>query len=599
MTKKSFSGLMSPMNQRTKQSAAEQAKTGSTGMQKDIQLLHDRNHPNALTLSVQGKPAPVVVKNDADLAQLIQPYQRGKTTPAAAAAANAKEMGLTGHIARLNSPIGKAQQAIQREQLAIIADLKEQAALAQYRKEVLKQLFLLNVRRMKIAERRAKTRETIAANERQDQKSLARAKEVAAQSHTSAPISAMSDEALRRYLLSSYDQAIQDLQNEIDDSLDEAEKLGEEITAHLAAGEEIQERFGLLATNLDNLDAHSQSLESLPHQERVHATQNGLLDIQAKMAQLTTNILQLANQGQDHEASQLMNHLDGLHIEAEGMQTMLDHAHSKCHYFTEEGHSTDAYHKAAFIAPKDQHIHRDKATGQLLLLEKGQKPEDMSAEEKAAAHAKFEQFKPGFCNARGKVKQYHDTEMRDYENTQKDLVERSEKMQQHILQLTDERNKLMALRATAMTGLDVARTDLSNTTEPMPTPGSAPTPQPGQTMVNPQPSPPPSDRHMLQLMRINPTQEAIDRYKNSKTLPNGEPDRLAQEAITNTIKPGQPIPITVIHNLLTTLARLPQPSTAPNPLSTTLSPLAKKPKQDEEPSPSTAPSPFSTTPYPR
>lgn len=613
MTKRSSTSIMSSMNQRGTQAPVKNnpqtpgVNTGANGKQDDVKLVHDKANPNALTLNVQGKK---VVLNEAELTQLLQPYQRGKDPKKETSAANAQALSQHGIkssqdiIAYLNSPGGKAKQALVQEQLSILVALKQQSAADIYRRELLKQLFLANARRTILSKRKAEMRAVIAANERQNKESIAASREASARSSSTAPTYTLPDEDLRRYLLRSYDLALQDIEDELRESLDEAQKLEDEIAAHMAHGERIKVRFGIIHTHTDNLDAHSRRIENLPPQERIAVTQLGLGQIHLAMATLTSQILQHAYQGEDAQADQLMDHLDGLSIEAEGMQVMLDQMHSRCHYFTEEGHRTDAYHMTAYVVPSHQHIHKDKATGQLYLLKAGQKFEGMTTEEKAIARQKFEQVKPEFYNAKDRAKHYYDSEMSEFESTTSTLADRSEEMQKQILTLTNQHNSLKALRASVITQLDEAKSTAlpmptpNATPLPKPAPSATPSPRPGQTEVTSQFAPAQSYRHILQLMRINPSQESIDRFKSGFVLPNGEPNRAVQEAIATSIKPGMPILLTTMNSLLANLERLGVSTNKPSVTSIPSKHPQRVENQKPEESPGTTPTPFSTTPSP-
>jgi hypothetical protein len=336
-------------------------------------------------------------------------------------------------------------------------------------------------------------------------------------------------------------------------------------------------------------------------EERHDETKAARKDLKAKIEKVTQKIQKCIEAGDHEKAHKLMHKLDKLHIKALDMKEMMQVYKAHKHYFNEEGNAVKNYKEAAYVLDCGQKLHKDES-GKIYLLEKGQDFDDMSAEEKAEAQAKFEQAKPELLVAEHKVKHYKNKDIQGFEARSSDLLARCENVQARILDLTNQYNGVKANQATAMAELDNVQSDVAKipTPKPMPTAALSPSMQGIQPAPSkPQVVPTESYRHVLELMRLNPTQQAIDRFKNNFVLPNGEPNKEAQDAISKSIKPGAPIPLTTMNTLLANLERFgvsankpsvtPIPSKHPNKI--------ENQQQEPEQAPRTYPTPFKTTPF--
>ena len=128
------------------------------------------------------------------------------------------------------------------------------------------------------------------------------------------------------------------------------------------------------------------------------------------------------------------------------------------------------------------------------------------------------------------------------------LSAKSDEMQQEIILITNKLTLAQSLRANAEFQLKERHT-IPATLTPM---TSAPTPSKSSMTAKPSgPSPKyltDSYREMLLLMRPSPTQRALDWLKQSLSVDADSPKEL--KALVNQLKPGKPIPPTLMNQLL-------------------------------------------------
>jgi hypothetical protein len=578
-------------------SSLEKSKTPQTKIYDEIELMDDKAHPGDLVLKVNGKK---VVITEAELGKLLQPNlaKAGKNLSPAEKEMNIQFLGQYGLksakdvIAFLKSPTGEKTKKSLNDLLFILVALLDLRAEHYIRQQLLRHLFMAMVRLHKLARKEAIIKLN-AAYQRQIDKSLAYGAAVAAQQLTPSTSSNSDyyDGLLRTHIKESYGLATQILENQLQDTLEEAQALENEIALHETEVSKIIERYSILEIHLQVLDDHFDSLETMQGSaEQIKATEAVLRVVFESMKRFTADIQQHVMKGEDLEAELPLNHLDGLNVQAEGLKIMLSVINLQKNYYDADGKNTNSFKKAAYVVDSQQQLYKDKESGKLYLLNPGQNFANLTVDEKAKAHANYEAAKPQIALIKNKINQYKATEFNLFEVKKNELVTRSENLQKGILDLTNQYNQAKAAEASTLALIMEPKTDLTK----LPTP--KPTMKANQPQLKPQFSPTQSYRQILQLMRFNPTQEAINLLKNSLLLPNGQPNKAAQDLITNTIKPNEIILGTKMNSLLANLERLgvsankqgPVPSAHPN--------KAQKEKQEQRASSSPTPLKTSLTP---
>ncbi len=558
-----------------------------------IELLNDKAQTRDLVLRVNGKN---LIISESELSKLLQPnlFKSGNKPAAGENTEFLSQYGIKSArdmISFLKSPTGEKTKKLLGDLLVLLVALKDLTVEQVQREQLLRQLFMAQIRLYIIAKKEARAKLN-AAYQQQIDKSLAYGAAVAAQqSSTSTSVNPdYYDNVLRDHIRDSYALATHVLENQLHDSLEEAQLLEEEIALHEAEVARIMERYAILDTHLQALDDHADLLETVPSSAgQIEATEASLLIIQEKIRDLSKSIQQHVVNGENSEAEVLLHHLDGLNVRAEGMRTLLSALQQQKTYYDAEGSQTDSFKNAAYIVENQQHLYKDKESGKLYLLNAGQNFEDMTADEKATAQDNFEQSKPELAVVKHKINQYRTSELGLFAEKKQSLINRSENLQKEILDLTNQFNQAKAAEAGALALILEPKTDLSKVPTPKPTMKSSLSP------VKPNFSPTQSYRHILQLMRFNPSQEAINQFKNGLLLANGQPNKAAQNMISNTIRPNERIMGTKMNNLLANLERLGVSANKPG-VTSIQSAHPNKPQKENRAG--NSPTPFKTTPSP-
>lgn len=561
-----------------------------------FELLNDKAHVQELTFKVNGKSITI---NERELSQLLQPYQtkvaqdkevnkqnKDKAPHPTQTGINTQALSQHGLksardvIAFLKSPGGKTTEALAQDHAAMLLSMRQQHTISLYRRELLKLLFRANHRLLKIARRRAEQRRINAINQRLMEKSLAYGRAAAQESATSGSYAMHPDYAIRIQMNDSYALSAKFLEEELAECYKASQLLADEMLSLEEFRIYLDELHLQLEAADAALDRHEEDISLLSSvEERIAYTETQRKEIKMEIKQLGAKIQELLQKGNQTEAKQSMYQLDRLNILSLGMKTMLDVYLSDKSYYDAEANPVLSYKNACYAVSKEQRLYKDKESDKLYLLEPGQQFNDMSVEEKAAAHNKFEQNKPGLSVAKQQIKHYVDTNNEAFKQASSDLFNRCNEMQKRILSLTKEQMTLKSDQAKGNTHLDAINTEL-------PTP--RPTPQP---IFRPALS---SYRHALQLMRLDPTPEAIRRLKTNLPLPPGALLEEAQKAIDTSIKPHTPITSIKMNSLLASLERL---GVSVNKHNVTSTP-SKHPNKLENQNSNTAPTPFKTTPSP-
>ncbi|CEK11175.1 hypothetical protein [Legionella hackeliae] len=546
-------------------------------------------------------------------------------------------------ITFLKSPAGHDVITMIGKQLAEIESIREAIQLEQRDHQIRRGRALAALLLGLLYEREAKAKEKNAEIQKGIDKKLHKPSATA--------MNAAEDMAAAEAQHAAYTESINALQNTLSDKLKESEKLEEELELAMQKLDEedaiITSRYGIFDHHLDALDQYelllkafemspeqrTQTLTTLQQQitwlqEQValskdeHLTQRlvtlqttySILEKQTETPESTVGHLEnklkgfkktlktqaaqigrLIEAGKDDEARELLHEHNGLHVQYEGLKDMISVLKGEKKLWNLNGQPMSPFTdfgESAFILSKDESIVFHN--GKHYLLPKDQSPENfpfMSQEEQDKAQVRFERAKPSISSLKTLVHHNKGLEVGLQTQKRENITARSEAMQQEILLLSNQLTKLQAARAdleVLMNQLRKEAPEMAKSLTPVPTP--QPSSKTSTNVVTQ------SYRHILLLMKSNPTQQSVSRLESIFRRPDGTVDPSTQALLAN-IRYGRPMPQQTINNLLKNMERLgisaykpgvtsiPRPqetahddyvSSAPNPFSTTLSPFQKR-----------------------
>lgn len=319
-----------------------------------------------------------------------------------------------------------------------------------------------------------------------------------------------------------------------------------------------------------------QSVLSLLEQANAPTTtkflENKVKTLEKTLRDQAAEISRLLEADKDIDAMKLLHEHNALHVQFEGLRDMIAVIKVEKILWDMHGRPTNSLKDAMFVLPKEKSI--VYSNGQYYLLQPGQDFDSMSQEEKATAQKSYERARPDISNVKTLVHHNKAIEEREHQEKQLKLSVRSETMQQEILLVTNQLTQLQAAQADAATLMKQLSADMYVPT-PKPTPNKNAT-APSNAVTQ-------SYRHMLLLMKANPTEESVQRLKKVFTKEDGKIET-AIERILKNITLGRPIPESTMQALLKNLNRLAVSANKPN-----VTPV-------KDPSELTAPSPFATKP---
>jgi effector protein LidA len=207
--------------------------------------------------------------------------------------------------------------------------------------------------------------------------------------------------------------------------------------------------------------------------------------------------------------------------------------------YTQDGLPTQDFHKAEFIISNQKKLVQNN--GKYYILNAGQDSENLSNEEKEAGERAYLRLRPEIIGVKQLIQHNENLEQKVHNEKKSVLSARSEAMQQDILLLANQLTQMQASCASTEAAL-TPRTP-TPAMKPMPTPTPTPTVSPQastQCLSN-------SYRHMLLLMKNNPSERSIEWLKTN--IANTQSPKKLQEQV-NTLSPGKPIPAELMKQLL-------------------------------------------------
>lgn len=483
-------------------------------------------------------------------------------------------------ITFLKSPAGKEVEKLHHDMLADLLHMMEEKRQNQLHKHLVRLRFkgFLSLRAY-YRKKARKKKELEAAYQKEIEALHAKSKKIAAETN-------LSDNDVSLYLMeqiyASYSLVAKMLEDSLTDTHQESVDLEKELELLEHEIQHMIRRYALYGSHLQLLDQTIDDLETEFAEKPVHERIQG---IELRMTMLNNRIKDLVLQIKAHlqlneheQALQLLHELEGYNLQVMGLEGMLSALQNDKTYFDHEGNPTLSYKTANFILSSEQKLHRDKATGKLLLLNTNQNPDFMSQEEKNQAHANYKAVKPEISTFRVALKKNNDAEKAMYLERKANLLQQSDNMQKEILALTNHYHANQAI----LQNISSLRNNSQFALNPATIPTPAPTPKPARNLpAKPVKTTTQSYRDVLELMRFNPTPTAIHQFRDSLVHPDGRPNKVAQDAINKNLKPGVPLLPATMQNLLQRLEKLGVSSpnkpayTSPSPFSTTPSPLKK------------------------
>lgn len=493
-----------------------------------IELITDKAHPDDLVLKANEEKIVITAK---ELGQLLKPKH-----PKSEAADDKKDsiqyLGQFGIkspkqlIDLLKSETGEKAKKLLGDLLQITVALRDQQAQQTLRELYLRELFISQLRLYKLA-KEEETAKRNAAYQQQIDKSLAYGAAMAMQqAGSNTDPKADEIDLLRKHIKASYALETQIIESQLNKAVKEAEELENEIVLQEEEYGHMVDRYSALDDHLSNLDSHYDEIEAIADpEEKAKAAETVLKKIQGEMKQYNADILQHYSSGENAQAEVLLNQLDGLSVQAQGLDAMMSAINLQKKYYNFDGDETKSIKNADYIVDGQQQLYKDKETGKFYLLAAGQDFANMSVDEKANAQEKYESEKPNISAIKNTISQNKATEFNLHVEKINELVTRSKTLQKNIVDLRNQYNQTKAAEAAALSQLNQPEIDLSK----IPTP--RPTMKANQPEAKSQVSPTPNYKQDLQAMRFNPTQEKIDKLINCFVLPNGQPNKAAQDLI--------------------------------------------------------------------
>jgi effector protein LidA len=394
----------------------------------------------------------------------------------------------------------------------------------------------------------------------------------------------------------AYQLASQLIDSALAGKLKEAQELEEELAVLEIEHKAILQRYAIFEDSLDLLDKDyalfEQRTQGKSTAEKIKDFKEMIAALNLAIDKKREEIDELVSSNQNEELAKKFDELNALNGRSVGMDDILAVLENKKSFYDASGLKVPSYKMAVFILPHTLRLYIDPQSGLVYLLsatpnlsavDLKHRFDSLSPEDKLSAQHDYEQSKPSITNIRQVVSSNKEQELAlNHTRTQQALAH-SDRLQQEILDLSNQAAAIAAF-------MDQIANELSPNAQ-LPLPKTTPTPSPsGSSVKKDHVSKAQIYRHILELIKSNPTKDAIDRFADSFKLKDGKPNKEAQDLIRNTIIPGMPIPKVAMDFLLQNLPRLAVTANSPR-----VTPIPDKtPDKVITPPP---PNPFKTTPF--
>lgn len=469
-------------------------------------------------------------------------------------------------IVFLNSPAGKATKAIISEKLAHIAHLHDHFQGEQLLNKLKKKRKLVFLLLGLVYKRKARAHQINDAVARDIEKRAKEFNKAKALNQTNTiPVSFDGTAYIQLGNALAYAFASKSIEDTLNQKLKAAKALEKELAE---IDEKIEQHLIKYTLYSQFIDAVYQDMEQYPDFSMmpIEMMHQNMTQIMEKIDMNSSKIIDLLNMGQDLEARELLMMSHALNLQLELYKDMLSVTKGTKHLYTITGEPTTSFANAHFILSRQKKIVCEH--GRYFLLPIDKDILQLSVEEKNEGEQAYFHHKPDIMGVRQLVEHNQRLEETEHNETKSQLLTRSEAMQQDILLLVKQ-----------LTLMEASETKATLSLKP-PKPTNTPHPQSNQPcMTN-------SYRHMLLLMKNNPTTKSINWLKEILANANNSPELQKQ---LNELTPGKPIPPEMMSELLKKrdLGRRWLDVRSPDV-------VVKEPSNQP-----TAPSPFSMTPFHR
>ncbi|WED43855.1 hypothetical protein [Legionella cardiaca] len=306
---------------------------------------------------------------------------------------------------------------------------------------------------------------------------------------------------------------------------------------------------------------------------------------------ISSSVVKSKDTGVMRERMEELHEHHGLHVQSEGLKDIISVMKGEKTLWGFNGLPVTSFTDAAFILSRGRSIVFDNETNKYYLLESDQSPENfrsMSLQAKAMAAENYERSRPDIASLKVLVRDNRTVEESSCMNRRLELSVRSETMQKEILLITNQLTRLQSDQANLLTLMKQSNQDIpsSTVTTSLSTPTLKPTMSPNnKASQSTGSSYAQGCKHLLLLMKTNPTRESIERLRELFKGPDGKLSP-ALDSMLREIKYGRPIPEQTMRNLLQNLNRF---GVSANKRNVTSTPDQLETRQSPE---STAPVPY-------
>lgn len=361
--------------------------------------------------------------------------------------------------------------------------------------------------------------------------------------------------------ISTYQQSAIVLHQNLADKLTESETLETDWLAFESQTQALQARHQTLDNQLLALEDYWQTPLDPTGADQMNQQLDALTE---RMDTRQQTIQELLQAGHDEEAMSMLHEYNGMLLQAQGWHEIQGVMSGDKHLFSSDGERVSTFSEAEFIVPSEQKIVKG-ADGQHYLIGADQTLNQMEQKDREKAHQTFEEARPTLTTIKTIVEDNKTKELALHEQRRITIHKRSESLQIEVLTINNQLNQLQTTKPGPSPTINTPALTPSLTARP--------------SQANQPANPAQGFRTVLQLMRRNPTPDAISRFTSSIQ------NTLGQAAIHPTLKehlnkiiPMTPIPEQTMKNLLMHLERFGVDSEKPSVKPPSPTPMAPKPR---------------------
>jgi effector protein LidA len=250
------------------------------------------------------------------------------------------------------------------------------------------------------------------------------------------------------------------------------------------------------------------------------------------------------SQDQEEEARALLAKHNALHAEVAGLRDELSVLKGEKEKYLFQGSSVESFTESFIVEKGQSLVQKD---GEYYLLKSGQDPEkfdSLSHEEKSTAKRDFARARPDIAVLKDLVTHNKELEGKEIVVKKNSVTPKADMLQSEILLITNQITQLQASRSALASAMsNPAQTLVANNTFTPPTPTPQPSKGAAPAVASTAQSLTQSYKHMVLLMKSNPTEQTIGRLRQMLTGPDGKikpelNDVLSQIRVGRSISPA-------------------------------------------------------------